>query len=73
MEDKDRTKFVQENKDVFEGTRSFKGEYNIKLKEGSISVARPARRVPLVIKEKLKIKLGELEAQGIISKAEASD
>lgn len=41
LDEESKTKFILENKDMFEGAGRFKGEYNIKLKEGSVLVVRP--------------------------------
>ncbi|KAG5898858.1 hypothetical protein JTB14_003252 [Gonioctena quinquepunctata] len=65
---KNREQFIKENQDVFEGLGSFPEECNISLKKDSIPIARPCRRVPLVIKERLQAKLKSLEEQKIISK-----
>lgn len=40
------------------------------MKENAIPVARPARRVPYAIKDKLKDKLNELEKRGVIEKTD---
>ncbi|KAG5864826.1 hypothetical protein JTB14_027922 [Gonioctena quinquepunctata] len=63
---KNREQFIKENQDVFEGLGSFPEECNISLKKGSIPIARPCRRVPLVIKERLQAKLKSLDKQKIM-------
>ncbi|KAG5871350.1 hypothetical protein JTB14_019747 [Gonioctena quinquepunctata] len=53
----DREQFMKDNQDVFEGLGSFPEECNISLKKGSVPIARPCRRVPSVINERLQAKL----------------
>lgn len=56
--------------DLFRGMGKFEKPYTIQLKENSIPVSRPARRVPHAIMNKLKEKLNELEKQGIVKKTD---
>lgn len=65
----DKESFVNENRDVFKGLGKFESECKIILKENCIPVAKPARRVPLIIRDKLLYKLKDLERQKIIVKA----
>lgn len=60
-------------KDLFEGLGEFEHAYGIKLKEGAIPIAKPARRVPHAIMHKLKEKLSELRKNKIIADADASN
>lgn len=50
----------------------FEKPYTIQLKEDAIPVAKPARRVPHAIMDKLKRKLDELEENGIVEKTDES-
>nr|XP_022905321.1 uncharacterized protein LOC111417321 [Onthophagus taurus] len=69
-----KEKFIQENIDVFEGLGTFNDLCKINLKANSVPVAKPCRRVPLIIKKKLYEKLQNLERQKIIAKVtEASE
>lgn len=56
-----KEKFIQSNIDVLTGLGTFENSCTISLKKDSIPVARPYRRVPLVIKNRLKSKLDQLE------------
>jgi len=56
----DKDKFVEINLDVFEGVGCFPDVYSLKLNEEIIPKARIARRVPIKIKDRSKIKLEEL-------------
>ncbi|KAJ3655671.1 hypothetical protein Zmor_014792 [Zophobas morio] len=60
--------FLDENKDLFVGTGKFGGVHKILLRKNAIPVNRPPRRVPISIKNKLKLTLNDLEQKGIISK-----
>ncbi|XP_056639844.1 uncharacterized protein LOC130447174 [Diorhabda sublineata] len=53
---------------VFEGLGSFPREHHITLKEGTVSVVQPLRRIPIALHDCLKLKLDDLEKQGIIRK-----
>ena len=44
------------------------GKYNMDLDDTVKPVIDPARRVPVAIKDQLKIELDELESKGIIAK-----
>lgn len=64
-------KFVETKySDLFQGMGKFEKPYTINLKENSIPVAKPARRVPFAIMNKLKDKLNELEKNRIIEKTD---
>lgn len=63
------SKFVEKNKDVFMGLGKLPYEYKIKLKKDAIPVVNPTRRVPEIIKTKLKNTLDELEKADIIKKS----
>lgn len=63
--------FVKKNfNDLFNGIGTFPTTYKILLKEDAIPIAKPPRRVPLALVDKLKIKLNELEKNKIISKVD---
>lgn len=63
-----KEKFISENRDIFEGVGLFSEILEIQLKKNSIPIAKPARRVPLAIRDRLKEKLDKLEMQKIIAK-----
>lgn len=67
----ERSKFIKENIECFTGLGKFEEKCNIKLKSNAEPVARPPRRVPLGIKDKLKKKLDELESMNIISRVKS--
>lgn len=55
--------------DVFDGLGSLKGiVYHMKLKPGSQGVVRPARRIPLALKDKAKRELDRMEAERVVQK-----
>lgn len=55
--------------DVFDGLGSLKGVvYHMKLKPGSQGIVRPARRIPLALKDKAKRELDRMEAEQVIQK-----
>lgn len=54
--------------DLFEGIGKFPQQYKIELCEGSKPVAKPPRRIPLKIVDRVKLELARLEEAGIISK-----
>ena len=56
--------------ELFEGLGTFENEYKILLKKDAQPVAHAPRKVPLVLKNKLKMRLNELERNGIIEKAD---
>ena len=52
--------------DVFEGLGSLEGSCHIHLKEDSVPVIYPARKVPVHIRNELKADLQSLESQGVL-------
>ena len=66
MEKKD---IIQHFPKVFaETTGQLAGEYHIQLASGCKPVQHVPRRVPVAIREKVRQKLNDLEAQGILTK-----
>ncbi|XP_044741842.1 uncharacterized protein LOC123302816 [Chrysoperla carnea] len=62
--------FIANNTDLFTGLGSFPGYCNIKIDPSLKPTIKSPRRVPLALNDKLKLKLNELEASGVISKCE---
>lgn len=62
--------FLKENKEVFSGIGDIPYKYKIVLKENANPVINPCRRIPLAIKDELKITLEGLEKKGVITKVE---
>lgn len=62
--------FLHNNKTVFEGTGKVPFSYKIELKKDSIPVVSSCRRLPDVVKQKLKITLDNLVNRDIIEKAD---
>ena len=62
--------FLKTYDDVFSGTGCFPGLCQINLDETVKPVVSPCRRVPLMLKEKLKNALDKLENEKIIAKVE---
>jgi hypothetical protein len=62
--------FIRKNEESFEGLGKFKENCHLTLKGDSKPVFSPARRIPLAIKDKVKVKLEELERKGIITREE---
>lgn len=58
---------IDQYKDVFEGLGCLEGDYHIELDPTVLPVQHVPRRVPVALKEQLKIKLDSLVAQGIIT------
>lgn len=55
--------------DVFRGLGKLKGiQYKMKLLPGSQGIVRPARKVPLTLREKVKAELDKMEADGVVTK-----
>ena len=63
-----KDELIQQNSDVFSGLGLFKEPYDIKLKSGVTPKIHPPRRVPLAIHDRLKQKLNDMEAAGVIRK-----
>ncbi|XP_063390130.1 uncharacterized protein LOC134675751 [Cydia fagiglandana] len=59
---------MKQYEDVFEGYGSLPGEVSLELDESVPARIQPARRVPVALKEKLRMELEQLEADGIIVK-----
>ena len=59
---------AKEFKDVFEGLGCFEQAYHIELKNDTVPVCEPPRRVPFALRESLKIKLDSMEEQGVIKR-----
>jgi len=59
-------KMYDQNKDVFEGLGCFPETCSIKLSKDAVPSIKPANRVPLALKEKVKATLKSLESREII-------
>ncbi|XP_076301590.1 uncharacterized protein LOC143220074 [Lasioglossum baleicum] len=59
--------FIKRNEDIFTGLGEFPGTCDIKVQADKRPIAKPPRRVPKTIKDKLGEQLKSLEKQGIIS------
>lgn len=55
---------------VFDGLGQFPTEHHISLKKDVVPHIQPPRRVPRALHDRLKLKLEQLEAQGVIKKIE---
>ncbi|GBN05281.1 hypothetical protein AVEN_90695-1 [Araneus ventricosus] len=62
--------FIENNKEIFTGVGKFEGKYTIKLKENSVPIAGPPRRIPVSLRPKLEKKFKKLENEGIIAKVD---
>jgi hypothetical protein len=51
---------------VFNGIGKLPGELEIQLRDNLTPVVHPPRRVPIAIRDKLKIELDRMESLGII-------
>ena len=59
---------------LFSGIGHFKCRpVHITMRQGSVPIQKPSRRVPIAMKEKFKQELDSMEAQGIISKYDGRD
>ena len=59
---------------LFSGIGHFKCRpVHIMMRQGSVPIQKPPRRVPIAMKEKFKQELNSMEAQGIISKYDGRD
>ncbi|XP_063381956.1 uncharacterized protein LOC134668401 [Cydia fagiglandana] len=65
-----KTKFLEEYADVFEGIGCMPGEYRIALDDSVRPVVHAPRKLPVALKEQIKLKLDEMERQQIIAKVE---
>ncbi|GFT10873.1 transposon Ty3-I Gag-Pol polyprotein [Nephila pilipes] len=64
-----KNELIKQYKDVFTGIGEFPSEpYHITLKDNSVPVIHPPRRVPQALQPKLKSTLNNLEKEGIVSK-----
>jgi len=63
-------KFIKNNIEIFEGLGTFKNELKLEVKPGTEPVVKPPRRVPNSIKDRLKIKLDNLERLQVIQRVE---
>lgn len=64
--------FFNMNKDIFQGLGCFPCKIEIKLKTNYVAVAKPPRRIPLAIKERVKESLLNSERNKIIVKVHTS-
>lgn len=61
--------FVANYPAVFKGLRKLKEPYKIELEQGAIPFARSSpRKVPLPLRDKVKVELQRMESIGVISK-----
>ncbi|GFS90805.1 uncharacterized protein K02A2.6 [Nephila pilipes] len=64
-----KNELIKQYKDVFTGIGEFPSEpYHITLKDNSVPVIHPPRRVPQALQPKLTSTLNNLEKEGIVSK-----
>ncbi|GFT97221.1 transposon Tf2-6 polyprotein [Nephila pilipes] len=64
-----KNELIKQYKDVFTGIGEFPREpYHITLKNNSVPVIHPPKRVPQALQPKLKSTLNNLEKEGIVSK-----
>lgn len=63
-----KEQIVERFSDVFTGLGCMEGEYHIELDHPVQHVIHPPRRVPYSLHDKLKVKLQELEKNGVIQK-----
>ena len=61
----------QEYKNIFQGLGCLEGKVSIQLKEDATPVVYPARKVPVALREKLKMELDRLVKNGVIEKTES--
>ena len=61
---------VSQFHNVFHGLGKFPTKHNITLKSETVPKIQPFRRVPQTLHDKLKLKLQDMEAQGIIRKVD---
>lgn len=61
---------LDEFTDIFTGTGCLPGEYKIQLNNDFSPVVHAPRKLPIALKDQIKMKLTEMEIQGIISKVE---
>lgn len=66
--DTQKTIFLKENSDLFEGLGCFVENVNIVLKEGSAGSVKPARRIPLSLMSSVKNELNVMIKKGVICK-----
>lgn len=66
--DIDRNYILNHFSDLFSGLGCFETEYEIKLKQNAQPIAHAPRKVPQSLMKKLKLKLEEMEKNGIIMK-----
>lgn len=64
------TDWVKEYNDVFKGIGRLPGEHKIRLRADAEPVIHPARKVPVVLKKRLKQKLDTLIEEDVIRKIE---
>lgn len=66
-EESGKDDFIKKNNDVFEGVGCFPDVCKLKLKKGVVPKASVARRVPIKIRDRLKLKLEDLVRKEIIT------
>ena len=68
IESLSQEKILHNYKDVFEGLGCFKGEYHIQIDENVKPVQHAPRRIPVAIREELKMKIDKMVKDGILAK-----
>lgn len=61
---------LDEFPNIFKGMGCLPGEYKIQLDKNVSPIVHAPRKLPIALKEQIKIKLTEMESEGIISKVE---
>lgn len=60
-----KDRFIRENKDIFQGLGCFVENIDIKIVPGAVPVAKPARRVPLSLVDRVKEEIDRMVDRGI--------
>ena len=64
----DSKRFINENEKIFKGLGKFPNKVKLVLKENAQPIARPPRRIPIAIKDKVKAALDQLKRNEIIER-----
>lgn len=69
----DREKFINSNNDVFSGYGRFPGNYNITTASNFETVSHPPTKIPMAIREPLKVELDRLVSRKAIIRVDEID
>lgn len=65
-----KTQFIEKNRDIFDGLGCFVQNLDMKVREGSVPVYKPDRRIAIALRQRVKKELDRMVEREIIEKVD---